>query len=393
MLCKPNMKRKGTLTLFAAAVFLFWFSQYVFLPTLPEYLRSKVGSLAVVGAILAMYGLGMVVVRLPLGILIDALGRQKLFLFGGILVSALGSLALGAGGTIPALYIGRSFTGLAQGIWVPLVVVFSGFFPPDQSVRAAAMLTLFSAAARIMATPLNGYLNEWGGHILAFYVSCAAAVLAAILVLPVPLDSRPTGTPKLRPLLRLFLRKTVLLPSVLGAINQYVIFGASLGFMPVLAVRLGAGDVALGYLAMVNLLFLLIGNLTATSSSSRFRSEWLVLASYLLFAAALVAAALCKNIPLLFISQGCIGLAHGIGYPVLMGMTIRDVPVQSRASAMGLHQSIYAVGIFIGPWASGALAQAFGIRPMFALTAVLVLVFGSTGAIVLSRRPSSQAER
>jgi DHA1 family multidrug resistance protein-like MFS transporter len=386
------MKRKSSLILFTAAVFLFWFSQYVFLPTLPEYLRSKVGSLAMVGAVLAMYGLGMVAVRLPLGILIDALGRQKLFLFGGFLVSAVGSLVLGAGGTIPALYAGRSFTGLAQGIWVPLVVVYSGFFPPDQSVRSTAMLTLFTAAARIVATALNGYLNEWGGSILAFYVATVAAVLAAILVLPVPVNSRPAGAPKLRPLLRLFLRKTVLLPSVLGAINQYVIFGVSLGFMPVAAGRLGAGDVALGYLAMVNLLFFLTGNLTATSSSSRFRSEWLVLVSYLLFATALVAAALSDSIPLLFISQGCIGLAHGLGYPVLMGMTIRDVPASSRSSAMGLHQSIYAAGIFIGPWASGALAETLGIRPMFGLTAALVLVLGTSGAIVLSRRPSPRGE-
>jgi predicted MFS family arabinose efflux permease len=385
------MKRKKNLILFAAAVFLLWFSQYVFFPTLPQYLRGKVGSLAVVGAVLAMYGLWQVVVRLPLGILIDAVGRQKLFLSGGFLIGALGALILGTAGTIPALYIGRSFTGLSMAIWVPLVVVFSGFFPAEQSVRATAVLTLVTAAARITATTLNGYLNEWGGTVLAFYLAAAAAALATILVLPVPVNSRPAGAPTLQPLLRLFIRKTVLLPSVLAAINQYVIFGISLGFMPVLAGQLGAGDVALGYLAMVNLLFFLLGNLTATSSSSRFRSESLVLVSYLLFAAAIGAAALAKSIPLLFVSQGCLGAAHGIGYPVLMGMTIRDVPAQSRSSAMGLHQSVYAAGIFIGPWASGALAEALGIRPMFGLTAALVLVLGSSGAILLSRRSSPEA--
>jgi MFS family permease len=96
--------------------------------------------------------------------------------------------------------------------------------------------------------------------------------------------------------------------------------------------------------------------------------------------------------PLLFVCQGCLGAAHGIGYPVLMGMTIRDVPARSRSSAMGLHQSVYAAGIFIGPWASGALAEALGIRPMFGLTAALVLLLGSSGAIVLSRRSSPVAE-
>jgi MFS family permease len=380
------MNRKRNLILFAGTVFLFWFSHYVFFPTLPEYLRGQVENLAVVGSVLGMYGLWQVVVRLPLGILIDSVGRQKLYLVGGLLVAAAGVLILGTTAAKPALYLGRSLSGVSMGIWVPLVVVFSGFFPAEQSVRASAMLTLVTAGARIAATVLNGYLNDWGGYSLAFFVAGGAAVLAAVLVLPVPVNSGPGGPPRIRPLLRLLLSRTVLLPSALAAINQYVIFGISLGFMPILAGQLGAGNVTLGYLAMVNLFFFLLGNLTATTPHTGFRSEPLVLGSYILFAGALVTAALSRSIPLLFICQGLMGLAHGVGYPVLMGLTIRDVPASNRSSAMGLHQSVYAAGIFIGPWACGALAQALGIRPMLGLTAALVLALGTTGAIVLSRR-------
>jgi predicted MFS family arabinose efflux permease len=385
------MTKKRHLILFTCAVFLFWFSQYVFVPTLPEYLRGKVNSFSVVGAVLAMYGLWQVVVRLPLGILIDAVGRQKLFILGGFFVCAAGSLLLGTADTTVGLYLGRSLTGLAMGIWVPLVVVFSSFFPAEQSVRAAAVLALVSAAARITATALNGYLNEGGGYILAFVVAVAAAALAAVFVLPVPLNSQPAGAPKLRPLRRLFLRRNVLLPSLLAAVNQYVVFGVSLGFMPVLAKQLGAGDVTIGLLASVNLLLFLLGNLSATSSGSRLRSESMLLGTYVLFALAIAAAALAKNIPLLFLIQGLLGIAHGIGYPVLMGLSIRDVPANQRTAAMGLHQSVYAAGIFIGPWASGVLADAIGIRPMFAVNAVLCLGLGLAGAIVLSRRPSRRS--
>ena len=385
------MTKKRHLILFTCAVFLFWFSQYVFVPTLPEYLRGKVNSFSVVGAVLAMYGLWQVVVRLPLGILIDAVGRQKLFILGGFFVCAAGSLLLGTTDTTVGLYLGRSLTGLAMGIWVPLVVVFSSFFPAEQSIRATAVLALVSAAARITATALNGYLNEWGGSILAFLVAVAAAALAAVFVLPVPLNSQPAGAPKLRPLRRLFLRRNVLLPSLLAAVNQYVVFGVSLGFMPVLAKQLGAGDVTIGLLASVNLLLFLLGNLSATSSGSRLGSESMLLGTYVLFALAIAAAALAKNIPLLFLIQGLLGIAHGIGYPVLMGLSIRDVPANQRTAAMGLHQSVYAAGIFIGPWASGVLADAIGIRPMFAVNAVLCLALGLAGAIVLSRRPSRRS--
>lgn len=391
MVCRRQMTKKRHLILFTCAVFLFWFSQYVFVPTLPEYLRGKVNSFSVVGAVLAMYGLWQVVVRLPLGILIDAVGRQKLFILGGFFVCAAGSLLLGTTDTTVGLYLGRSLTGLAMGIWVPLVVVFSSFFPAEQSIRATAVLALVSAAARITATALNGYLNEGGGYILAFVVAVAAAALAAVFVLPVPLNSQPAGAPKLRPLRRLFLRRNVLLPSLLAAVNQYVVFGVSLGFMPVLAKQLGAGDVTIGLLASVNLLLFLLGNLSATSSGSRLGSESMLLGTYVLFALAIAAAALAKNIPLLFLIQGLLGIAHGIGYPVLMGLSIRDVPVNQRTAAMGLHQSVYAAGIFIGPWASGVLADAIGIRPMFAVNAVLCLALGLAGAIVLSRRPSRRS--
>jgi DHA1 family multidrug resistance protein-like MFS transporter len=43
---------------------------------------------------------------------------------------------------------------------------------------------------------------------------------------------------------------------------------------------------------------------------------------------------------------------------------------------MGLHQAVYAIGMFGGPWLSGLLADAVGIRPMFGVTAGLCLALG-----------------
>ena len=40
---------------------------------------------------------------------------------------------------------------------------------------------------------------------------------------------------------------------------------------------------------------------------------------------------------------------------------------------MGLHQAVYAVGMFGGPAVSGRLADAVGIRPMFGVTAFVCL--------------------
>ncbi len=59
-----------------------------------------------------------------------------------------------------------------------------------------------------------------------------------------------------------------------------------------------------------------------------------------------------------------------------MGMSIRYVEDTERTTAMGLFQSVYAIGMFGGPWVSGWLAVAMGIRPMFGVTAFFCLTLG-----------------
>jgi DHA1 family multidrug resistance protein-like MFS transporter len=59
-----------------------------------------------------------------------------------------------------------------------------------------------------------------------------------------------------------------------------------------------------------------------------------------------------------------------------MGLSIQRVTDAERATAMGLHQAVYAIGMFGGPWLSGLLADAVGIRLMFGVTAFVCLVLG-----------------
>ena len=72
------------------------------------------------------------------------------------------------------------------------------------------------------------------------------------------------------------------------------------------------------------------------------------------------------------------GLSQGVAYPVLMGMSIQHVADGERTTAMGLHQAVYAIGMFSGPWLSGILADGVGIQPMFGVTAFVCLVVGLT---------------
>jgi MFS family permease len=127
------------------------------------------------------------------------------------------------------------------------------------------------------------------------------------------------------------------------------------------------------------------GNLGASSIAGRIRGQRLVIASFVLMFVGIVIAALSSSLPILAIAQATMGLAQGIGYPVLMGLSIQQVQNADRSTAMGLHQAVYAIGMFAGPALSGVLAEAIGIQPMFGVTAAAFLALGLLGARWLNK--------
>jgi MFS family permease len=364
------------IALYGAAVFLYWMSLYLYVPTLPTYAESKSDNLALVGVVLAQYGLWQGIVRFPLGIAADWLGRRKPFIIVGFVLAGLGALIMGAANGTSGLIIGRAITGLAAGTWVPLVAVFSGLFPLREAVRATAILSMVGSAGRVLATGITGWLNEWGGYSLAFFLATGVAVLAILVLLPTRENRRPPQKPTAAGVGRLISRRDVLLPALLAAVGQYANWAATFSFVPILAQRLGATDVTQSTLLSMHIGVVILGNLLITRIVNRIGARRLVYLSFVLLSIGLGGMAFVPSLGLLFACQFCIGLSQGIGYSALMGMSIEHVADANRATAMGLHQAVYSIGMFTGPWLSGVLADAMGIQPMFGVTAFTCLVVG-----------------
>ena len=377
--------RRLTIGLYSASVFLFWMAQYIYLPTLPTYVQSKANDLAVVGVVLSMFGLWQAIVRLPLGIAADWLGWRKPFILIGLGLAGLGAWIMGTTDTVSGLTVGRAVTGLSAGAWVPLVVGFSALFPPKEAVKASALLTLFNSVGRVVATSITGMLNNVGGYSLPFFAATGIAALSIIVMATVGEIRRPPARPSVGAIGRLVVRRDVLVPSLLNAVGQYAHWAISLGFMSVLVKQLGGTSVTQSLFATISIAWMAGGNLWATSVSGQIRGQWIVVASFGMMFVGIVIAAMSSSLVVLAIAQAIMGLAQGIGYPVLMGMSIERVSNAERSTAMGLHQSVYAIGMFAGPAFSGALAAAIGIQPMFGITAVVCLAIGWAGVYWLGR--------
>jgi len=373
--------RKAAIGLYALAVFFFWGSQYIYLPALPTYVQSKVGDLSLVGFVLSMYGLWQALARIPLGIATDWLGWRKPLIIAGLALGGLGAWMLGTSNDFLGLTLGRAITGVSTGVWAVLVVAFSALFPPQEAVRASSLVMLANSLGRIVATASAGTLEDWGGATMPFFIATGLALFATLLLVPIDETRRAPRAPRLSNIVALLRRRDVMLPTLLSTLSQYVLWSTSFGFIIVLAKQFGATSVEQGMIVTVHIILATVGNLFVLSLNQRFGTSRILAIGFVLLFAGTLIAGLAPSLPMLFLAPVFIGLALGISYPTTMGMSIERVDEAERATAMGLHQTIYALGMFVGPASSGMLASHLGLQPMFILTAFAALGLGLVGTL------------
>ena len=137
---------------------------------------------------------------------------------------------------------------------------------------------------------------------------------------------------------------------------------------------MGADDLVKGFLISAHLVSYTAGNMLNTALIRRVNTSLLVSLSFLIFGAGCVGAALSYSMTMLFAFTVTIGFANGFRYPTLMGLAIAQVDPEERSTAMGIHQAVYALGMFAGPWLAGLIADAVGLRLMFVVVSGVCVV-------------------
>lgn len=363
-----NQVRRIYIYLFCAVTALFWFAMYTYVPILAPYVEHLGGSLSMAGLVVGAYGVTQMVIRIPLGFASDHIGRRKPFVIMGLALTVVSSLGLGfAAGPVAAL-IHRGLAGFAAGAWVAFTVLFTSYFPRSETAKAMGLIMFSTTMGQTIATTLGGVLMDFYGWGAPFYVGAAAGLVGLALSFAVvegkSLESRSMD---LRDLKRIGTEKLLLRVSTIAILLQALAFASVYGFTPTYAVSLGAGGTELSILALVSALPTALVSLGLGHLSDRFGERRLLTGALILFAVAVMAVPLCTNLGLLYITQALGALGRGAAFPILMGLSIKEVADIYRATAMGFFQSIYALGMTAGPALMGFLGDTAGLRLGFVI--------------------------
>jgi len=387
-----NRDRTLSIASAAFAILLFWASLYMYVPILPTHARALGAAEDQIGLILGSYGMTQLFLRLPLGLLSDRLGRKKVFALLGTVLVGVSGLGLALAKTPMALFAFRAVSGGAATAWVTISVLYNSHFPIEHAVRTSGQLNFLGAVGQILAMSTGGYLAQRFGAAATFWSSL---ILSAPVLLAFSVGRDVRARPGLGITWRQFGKAIttprLLLVSGLAACSQYALFGTSLGFAAVRAQDLGASDAQLGILTTAVQVAKAIP-MFALSLRGRPRSgRWMTVIGLSLIAAPLFVFPFLTRFHLLVACQAVTGLGVGIVFPVLMGLALQSVEPEARASAMGVFQSVYAIGMTLGPVISGGVALAWGITAVYLTTGGLLAVAVAVAAISLcARRPCAQ---
>lgn len=378
---KPEIKIKPAAVMYIATCLL-WFSLYFYMPILSTYCEKMGASYTLVGTILSSYGLVQLIMRLPVGIWSDITRKRKAFLLLGMASAAVSGAGFFFASGPSLLLLFRALAGVTASTWAIYMLTYCGYYPASEQSKGMGIIGTSMFLGQVIATFIAGILTMYIDERWTFLISSLAAVLGVIMltVLPEP-ELEQREVPKVREFVSMLKNRDLIFFSLMAIILQIATFAGPFGFVPNLLHNMGANNFHLGLSATFATLFAI---LTSFYSGSFFEEKVgirrSVIISYIVTALALAGMAFAAGIwQVLLLVLAC-GAPRGLLQPMLNSLAIRGIKPQIRSSAASMFQSIYGLGMMIGPIIAGAIADAFGITAAFFAIGTLTL----SGAVMMT---------
>ena len=351
-----------------------WFSLYIYVPVLPIYSKDLGSSLQFIGIIVGSYALGQILFRIPIGYLSDRLKSRKLFSVLSGIVSFLGSLYLFISNSPNDVLIGRTITGVAAAGWVAISVYYSSFFPRNERFKSSTIILSSNMLSVFLGTFLSGYISDLISIKTCFLLSMVAAILSSILFLfskEKPFDAKSQfSTIQFISLLR---NKLLICLCLIGIFIQFITFSINFSYFPIYLNELSFSDSIVGNLVAFYTLASFIGTISSPRLIKRFGLWKIFIYSAILIGLTTLITPLFENLFLLIFLRLIGGIGGGIIFSSCMSSIVRGFQENYQASAMGIFQAVYAIGMFLGPILSGVIGSSINLESVFIFSSSVTL--------------------
>jgi len=311
----------------------------------------------------------------PIGAMCDRLGARPLLLAGA--VSGVCALAVPFfWRDLPALYIAATLSGFSLAFYhVTLQYLIGTLSAPLQRSRNFANFSLVGAVTSFLGPLLAGFTIDNFGHAIACLTIAVFSALAFILLtagsrlLPAPVaKGAAPATPEAPP--AKFDRALWRMLTVSGLAQ----LGTDLFqfYMPIYGYKLGLTATAIGMVLSTFAVAAFIVRVFLTRLIRRMGPKRLLAYSFSIGAAGFFLVPAFEHALMLSLVAFAFGLGMGCGVPLTLMLMYEQSTAGRPGRALGLRLTTNNGVRVVGPVIFGAIGSAFGVPPVFWISALLM---------------------
>ena len=329
-------------------------------PFFPSYVASFGVSYAIVGAVLASFGVTRVFIEIPGGVLIDRFGRRPVILF-GLSISLVSHLLGGLAQSVVELAVARMTIGVGSAFVMSAGMLFVGeLVAAEHRQRSIAQYQSASSIGGIVGPTLGGVLvDSWG--IRTNFYTAVLLTLSSILLIAWLGTTTATSTQSSRFSLRI-LRDAITQGPVLllsgAAFIMFFTFTSIRGTMvPLYGTEfLALSSTQIGVIYSLTSLVVVLGLIFVVT-----RVEHALGRPRLLFISLIICAGAVATITVAgdFLGFAAMMVPLGVGFSLLQPSPftmIMDIVAQERRGIfMGILRTTGDLGLILGPLLVGGL--------------------------------------
>lgn len=363
--------------LFCTITGFFWFAVYAYVPQITSYAKELGASYSLIGVIAGSYGLSQTLLRIPLGIASDRVMHKKNFIILGSLMTVISPTLVYYFPSPFILLLARLLAGIAASTWVNFTVMFASYYKCSEATKAVGIINSVNKVGQFIAMLVGGFISLYFGTVYIFFVSAITGVIALILSFFIKeeyilMDKNPFSLLDIAIIVK---NKETIFISYVGALSQMITYGTTFGFTPLVATRLGANNLQLGYLTAIFILpQILFATLSGTVLLKYLGEKNTLLIGFSVNALLSILIPFVPSLFVLYVVQFVNGISCSITFPLLSGMAIRKTDLRYRNTVMGFFQAIYGVGMIVGPVLIGATSDCFGLLSGFIIAGLVGVI-------------------
>lgn len=360
---------------------------HLLLANLPLYILSIGGKETETGLIMGVFAASSVLMRPFVGQASDLWGKKRLMLLsaGVILASAL---LYNSAKSIPSLLAVRLLHGVGWGAFSTAAsAMVADIIPQRRRGEGVGYYGIASNLAMGIWPAIGVLVQKSFDFPILFYSTSIVALGCLLSAFSIKEKAKVANAKAFAATPFRLLEPSALFPATVQGILSLT-FATIVTFLPLFASQKGIGNPGLFFTFYAAAVILMRG--FAGRLSDRYGRAAVLVPGILLMALALVLLSFSSSLPLFLTTAVLYGIAFASVHPALTALTIDRATPNNMGAAMGTFTTAFDLGIALGSFLWGFVAQGLGYAAIYQIAAGVALIGLITFLLGRKRAPGQR---